>query len=384
MDVLFRVRTGTLNKAGKAKIYCRITITGRRKEFTTGISVSPANWSQTKGRVKKDSEGLNAALQAFEVKVNQTYNALANAGETVSPADVVAALHRKATPVPGLKAFALEFYQALAAPGCLPEKSKRSLHNRLLQFLETTGKTDTSLTAVSLRMGQELEKSLLAEGIKQAYTQKVYGYFRQVLKAAVWAGHIAVNPLEGYSPKAGPHKEVIYLTEAELERLYSYNYTSILLRRAVDTWCFMARTSLAYADVRSFNYIKDVQRSQLDGQLWIIKERQKSGGRQRIPLLELPKEILATYNNTLPVYSNQVLNRLIKEAASLAGINKHLTCHVARKTAATYFYNRLTPQSTAAILGHSTTNITEKHYAKLLPETLSADVAVLFNKGAAA
>ena len=72
----------------------------------------------------------------------------------------------------------------------------------------------------------------------------------------------------------------------------------------------------------------------------LVKTRQMSN----IPLLDIPLEIIEKYRGDkkaakkgvlLPIPSNQVMNRYLKEIATICKIDKYLTTHVARHTYAT-------------------------------------------------
>jgi len=67
--------------------------------------------------------------------------------------------------------------------------------------------------------------------------------------------------------------------------------------------------------------------------MWIISERQKTGGRIYIPLLPKAKAVMEHYekhplclqlNSVLPVTSNQKMNAYLKEIADLCGIQSTL------------------------------------------------------------
>jgi len=72
------------------------------------------------------------------------------------------------------------------------------------------------------------------------------------------------------------------------------------------------------------------------------------------------------------------MNSYLKEIASVCGINKDLTFHIARHTFATTvtLSNGVPIESVSKMLGH--TNIkTTQHYAKILDKKVSDDMAVL-------
>jgi site-specific recombinase XerD len=81
-------------------------------------------------------------------------------------------------------------------------------------------------------------------------------------------------------------------------------------------------------------------------------------------------EILQRYNYQLPVLTNQRYNSYLKEIADICGIDKKLTSHLARHTAATLMLNSgISIDVVAKILGHRNTAMTA-HYAKMLDKTI--------------
>jgi len=68
-------RTDRANKAGLLPIYVRITIDGKRSEFTTKKYIDPKKWDQRTMRVKGNSEEartLNSYLDVLQNKITQT------------------------------------------------------------------------------------------------------------------------------------------------------------------------------------------------------------------------------------------------------------------------------------------------------------------------
>lgn len=67
---------------------------------------------------------------------------------------------------------------------------------------------------------------------------------------------------------------------------------------------------------------------------------------------------------------------LLKEIADICYINKRLTTHVARHTAATIVFlaNDVSMENVAKILGHANMNMT-RHYAKVLDQSIMKDMA---------
>ena len=125
---------------------------------------------------------------------------------------------------------------------------------------------------------------------------------------------------------------------------------------------------------------ENIQKS-FDGNLWIITKRVKTNTDVNVPLLDIPKMILKKYKGKLPngkilpVISNQKLNAYLKEIADLCGIQKRLTTHVARYTAATsvFLANEVSMENVAKILGHANIKMTQ-HYAKVLDQSIMRDM----------
>ena len=125
----------------------------------------------------------------------------------------------------------------------------------------------------------------------------------------------------------------------------------------------------------------------IDGDKWINKNRQKTDTNSKIPLLPTAQYILDKYANhpvcvnedkLLPIFSNQKMNAYLKEIATVCGINKELTFHIARHTFATTvtLSNGVPIETVSKMLGHTNLKTTQ-HYAKILDKKISEDMQVL-------
>ena len=82
----------------------------------------------------------------------------------------------------------------------------------------------------------------------------------------------------------------------------------------------------------------------------------------------------------LPVVSNQNTNAYLKEIASLCGIEKNLTFHIARHTFATVFLELgISMESVKAMLGHSDITTTQI-YGKITDKKLMEEMDNLKTK----
>ena len=105
-----------------------------------------------------------------------------------------------------------------------------------------------------------------------------------------------------------------------------------------DIFVFQCYTGLAYID--ALNLKSQDIKSGIDGEKWIISQRQKTKKEINIPLLPKALEIIERYqdhpickkrDSVLPVNSNQKMNAYLKEISDLCDVDS-LNTHKARRT----------------------------------------------------
>lgn len=183
--------------------------------------------------------------------------------------------------------------------------------------------------------------------------------------------------------------ENIYLTPSELEKIYTYKFTSEKHVRVRDLFLIGAFTGLRFSDFTSIT-----ADNMKDGFLHI--EQQKTGKPVSIPLHSIVVEIWNKYGGELPkVISNQKFNEYLKEVCKIAGINsieqkgitkggirrkqnyekwQLVSSHTARRSFATNLYLSNFPTlSIMQITGHKTESafmkyikVTNEQHAELL------------------
>lgn len=102
-----------------------------------------------------------------------------------------------------------------------------------------------------------------------------------------------------------------------------------------------------------------------------------------IPLLDIPLAIIEKYQGDkkvpkkgvlLPIPCNQVMNRYLKEIATICKINKHLTMHTARHTYASLCLSQgVSLKNVSKMLGHASVKMTER-YARVLDSSILRDM----------
>lgn len=118
-----------------------------------------------------------------------------------------------------------------------------------------------------------------------------------------------------------------------------------------------------------------------------MTKRQKTDNPVNVLLLDIPKQIIDKYRDTLPgnvvlpVLSNQRMNSYLKELADICKINKNLTFHMSRHTFATTITlsNGVPIETVSKMLGHSNLKTTQI-YARITNEKISHDMLALASK----
>ena len=176
-----------------------------------------------------------------------------------------------------------------------------------------------------------------------------------------------------------------YLTQEEVETLIAYRFENQHMEKIRDTFIFCCFTGLAYTDIKNLTN-ENIQPS-FDGRLWIKGRRNKTGTEYNIPILNVPAMIIEKYrgqapdNRVLPVAGIMTYNNSLKKIASLCGITKKITSHLARHTfATTITLSKGVPIETVSkMLGH--TNLTTTQiYARILNSKISNDMEALAGK----
>jgi site-specific recombinase XerD len=209
----------------------------------------------------------------------------------------------------------------------------------------------------------------------------------KIIKSCYANEWIQRDPFLNYKGKV---KEVEreFLSKEEINTIYLKDFSASRLNQVKDIFIFCCFTGLAYIDV--FQLKKSNVEIGIDGKKWIFTHRQKTDSPSRIPLLQIPEEIISKYSDhpqcvnegrLLPVLSNQKMNSYLKEIADVCGINKELTFHIARHTFATTITltNGVPIESVSKMLGHKSLRTTQ-HYAKILDKKVSDDMQLLREK----
>ena len=248
------------------------------------------------------------------------------------------------------------------------KRSKRNVQARMEQYLSHIGKPDLSLKEVDKESCKGfiafLKTCTFNDGKKtlSCTTCRIFvNRFGSALAKAVREGFIEHNPFTLLEAKEKPQKLV-----ADREFLTPCRYE--IVKKAFLFSCF---TGLRYSDMKALNWSEI--HSAADGKTEYIDHVQiKTKDRVTIPLSEeakkwMPERIEGVDNifHQLTI-THTTVEVVLKEWMEAAGIQKHITYHCSRHTAATMLLTLgASIYVVSKILGHKSIKMTEV-YAKIV------------------
>lgn len=384
-------------KGGKAKLFIRITVDGKRAEIATTHFIQPSHWDNSKGRMKSSSPQavyINGFIDHASNSIQKHFLTNAAVGNVITAPmlkDLYLGIKEKTDPKTLLDAF--EYHRIkmtdLIKAGKVAKTTLAKYNycqGKVESFLKHRFKIkDKPLQELSLKFVTEFEHFLLVnEGMQTNSAHKYIVNLKRIMNVAVSLEWIPKNPFDNFRCSyTNPEREI--LTQSELDVMQHKVILMPRLAEVRDVFLFCCYTGFAYADVAKFE--QNALTIGMDGDYWLSTIRQKTGTRESVPLLPLPMEMInrykdhpvcVKYNKLLPVNSNQKYNSYLKEIADLCGIKKTLTSHMARHTFATTvtLSNGVPLETVSKMLGHTKLSTTQI-YAKVLDTKVSQDMGAL-------
>lgn len=390
-NVLFFVRRTKLKKTGDTPIMLRITIEGRLAEMQLKRDVKPNLWNQAKERCTgKDSASLeiNRYLESVKLRLFEIHRKMEEDGKLINPMEI----KRKFL---GLDEEHKMFFQVFQEHndkcreliGKDYAKVTISRFDTCLKYFREMSQTqyqrkDIPLKEITNGMIHDYIHFLKAEkGLQENTVIRYMKVVKKVLNIAVNYDWIQKNPFGNIRfHEKEVNKE--FLTKEELEILRTKEFDIPRLELVRDVFLVQCWTGLAFIDVSELKEEHIIADN--DGNLWIRKERHKTGIMCNVPLLDVPLAIIEKYKDhplclkkgiLLPVLSNQKCNSYLKEIADFCGIKKKLSTHTGRHTfcSVVTLANNVSLENIAKMVGHTNTRMTQR-YAKVLDQSILRDM----------
>mgnify|MGYP003647557771 CR=1 FL=1 len=394
---IFYIKRSKADKNGKANIYLRITVNGKRAELSISRKVEVSKWSTSSGKMKGSSaeaQQLNKYIDSITNRIYKIHQRLTEENKLVTAATIRNVYQGKDEN----KKMILEIFEnhniqmekligkdyALGTSERYKTAKKHLSHYILHEYKVD----DIPVKEINNKFIKGFEYYLkTVRNCAHNTTIKYITNFKKIVRIAYANDWIEKDPFFNWKATLKT-VEREFLTQEEIQRLIDKDFTITRLNLVKDIFVFSCYTGLAYADVKELSKNNIV--IGIDGTRWIKTTRKKTKTKSSIPLLPIAEIIIRKYeqhfdiinsDKILPILSNQKMNAYLKEIADLCEINKNLTFHLARHTFATTITlsNGVPIESVSKMLGHKSLKTTQ-HYAKVLDRKVSDDMMALKNK----
>lgn len=351
-------KVATKTKEGLVQV--KVYYNRERKYFTTGVRVYSDQWSDKYHvRNRADAVELNKQIDNTLNKIRECANeCIRTSGDFIF--DKFKVLYESSQKSIG--SF-IDFVASRIDKRGNRESTQKQ-HWVFYQSLEDFAliQTFNDLNLININ---KYEDWLRQKGITQTTIYAYMKRFKVYVAEAVRFGLIEKNPFEGIHYDRGKPKGRKYLSASELKSLKDAELNPTL-SKVRDVFLFMCYTSLSYSDMEKFDFKRDV--FEHNGKHVFRDTRLKTDEEYFIVLIPQALELLERYEYQLPVFANQRMNDYLKVIAQYAGINKPITTHYARHTAACLALNNgVRIETVSKMLGHANIKTTQV-YAKLLTE----------------
>jgi len=397
MNILFYPKKSERNDDGMVMLYARVTIKGKRSEFSLGRRIDEQRWDSRAGKLRGTSSevsNFNRFLDNVRNRLYDIYDSLLKEREDIS-ASIIKNIYIGKE---GKEYMVLEIFQehndeieSLLGKGFTKGTLQRykAAYKHVSAYIQSNyHRNDIPVRRVDHKFITGLEFFMKSQRNCEHNTAIKYVVnFKKIMRIALANEWITKDPFFHWKA-SWKTKEKQYLTQSELDTLREKKSFLPRLDLVRDIFVFCCYTGLAYADVQQLKQEHII--IGVNGDRWIKMPRKKTKAISSIPLLPPAEEIIHKYSEhpyvldgkgVLPVLTNQKSNAYLKEIADVCGINKHLTTHLARHTFATTvtLANGVSISTVSKMLGHRSLKTTQI-YAKVLDKKIAEEMDRLKDK----
>jgi site-specific recombinase XerD len=386
-------------KNNLAKLYVRITVNGIRTNVSLKYNVLIEDWDTTTSRLKETSAKaihINDHIDEVSIGLMQSFQELKSEDKLITAQLVknrFLGIDKKFYSMQDIITYHNEKVGYKLNKYTM--RHYKTSQKYIMEFIMAEYKTsDMYLRDLNYRFIIEFEnfiRSYESKGhspqISNNTTMKHIQRLRKMVTLAYHMEWIDKDPFIKFK-QSFVKNEKEYLTDEEIDLIETAIIDNESLQMVRDLFIFSCYTGIAYIDVMQLT--KDNIVLGIDGKKWVVTSHQKSSKPVRIPLLKKALQIIEKYENDIrvlmrgtlfPKMSNQKINSYLKELASMCGISKKITFHVARHTFATTITlsNGVPIETVSKMLGHSRLTTTQI-YARVVEKKISEDMLKISDK----
>lgn len=382
----------------QTNIYARITVNGKRANLSLKQKVNTSLWDNKRQKAKGNSalaKEINYYLDDTKSKLVQIYRDFRSDDKTPLPEQIKAIFLGENKKRYSLKDI-IEYYNEKMAHKlakktiCHYKTTQKYILNYIIKEYKKTN-MDLNDLDYAFVIGFEsflrsYQPSHYQGKIGNNAVMKHIQRLRRMVKLAYHIEWTDRDPFVKFKPTL-EKREREFLTNMELKSIENLELYIERLSVVRDLFLFSCYTGISYGDI--MNLTNDNIFIGIDGNPWIMGNRNKTGVSFKIPILPSVETIIKKYEShprtadkqqLMPCLSNQRLNSYLKEIADLSGIKKNLTFHMARHTFATTvtLSNGVPIETVSKLLGH-TKIATTQIYARVIEQKVSKDMEKLKN-----
>ncbi|WP_353122618.1 site-specific integrase [Dysgonomonas capnocytophagoides] len=344
MSIAFFTRKERINEGNEIPVFMRITIEGKRAEFSIKEKIEEDKWLN--GRAAGNSiksKNLNDLLDSYTAKAKEYYRFLYDKNESVTALKVADLMKGKNVSDKTLLWLCDKYISKISnlidngyADATLTRYQTTKRH--IEAFLKKKyRRNDILITDLNYEFISEFENYFKrTRKCNHNTSMKYLKNLKAIVNLALKNDWLDKDPFRQFTCKIQP-VERDFLTEEEVLKIKNKKIIVERLGIVRDAFVLACFTGLSYIDIKQLrkqNIITGV-----DGEQWIYANREKTNIISKIPLLPEADKIIKKYSSyshlretgyIIPVPSNQKVNAYLKEIADLAEITKNLTFHVAR------------------------------------------------------
>ena len=341
-SIIFYLKRQVVKKDGTVPVMGRITVDGTQAQFSCKVTANPKLWDTKGGRMTGKSMlalEVNRKLDKMRVSINKHYQEILDRDNYVTAEKVKNAflgLEYRCQTLLKVYAQYNEDYEKLYKAGMRSWGSLRRyrcVYRHLQEFLQSRYHVnDISLKELNPAFITDFEAFLRTDKHLCENSLSVYMLpLRTMVFRAIDNGWLTRDPFHDYKvPKVETTRG--FLTKEEIHLLMNAELKRKTMQLIRDLYLFCCFTGLSFADLK--NLKEEHIQTFFDDSEWIMIDRQKTGVRATIKLLDYPKSIMEKYRGLcadgrifpVPCYSD--CRGILLRVAKRCGITKHLTWHV--------------------------------------------------------
>jgi len=337
---------------GTALVQVEAYMRGRNKYFSTNIYITPDQWDKKHRKIKNHPNAirLNTEIRDFVATLERVELERRNSGRPFTLDHLTDYLNGKLTSS-FTKFMAMEIEQEQ-----LSRATKIGMQTTLKALQDF--KNDILFAELNFDLLSDFERFLYAKELNVNTINKYFRHIRKFVNLAINKDLFDLNkyPFRKFKAKSESTKRE-YLTPEEIQKIEDLNLPEDKqhLRKIVDMYLFSVYSGLRFSDLTSLTRDHIVTE---DGKCIEIIEQYAT----------LEKKLI------FDDFTNQYVNRCLKEIANEAKIKKAITFHTARHTQATYLLYKGVPVTTVQkLLGHKKLQTTQI-YTKVMDRTIVNDL----------